>query len=75
MALVKELGNPIITTSAKCGDDDFFDASLLHDYYKGQLDIVIDGGPVPAKPSSVISLMHDEPEVIREGQGDVSIFV
>ncbi|MEW5733366.1 MAG: L-threonylcarbamoyladenylate synthase [Thermodesulfobacteriota bacterium] len=75
MALVRELGNPIITTSAATPEgQDFFDPSLLHDHFKGQLDMVIDGGPVAGKPSSVISLIGDEPEIIREGLGDVSLF-
>lgn len=75
IALVQELGNPVITTSAKTpGGEDFFDASLLHDHYGNQIDLVIDGGPVPGQPSSVVSLIGDEPEVFREGQGDVSLF-
>ena len=75
LALVKELGNPIITTSAQTQDGkDFMDSSLLHDYFAGQLDCVIDGGPVPGEPSSVISLIDDTPEVIRKGLGDVSSF-
>lgn len=75
MDLVEELGNPIITTSAKTRDDIIFDdPSLIHDYFKSNIDLVIDGGMVPGKPSSVISMINDEPEVIREGLGDVSIF-
>ncbi len=75
IALVTALGNPIISTSAQTPDGkDFADPSLLHDHYKGQIDLVIDGGPVPGKPSSVISLIGDEPEIIRRGEGDVSIF-
>jgi len=75
LALVEALGNPIISTSAQSADGkDFSDPSLLHDYFKGQIDLVIDGGPVPGKPSSVISLIGDEPEIIRRGEGDVSIF-
>jgi tRNA A37 threonylcarbamoyladenosine synthetase subunit TsaC/SUA5/YrdC len=38
------------------------------------LDIIIDGGPVPGKPSSVISLINDQPEILRVGSGDVSFF-
>ena len=73
--LVQSLGNPIISTSATLPDGSFlFDASLIHDIFKNRLDAVIDGGPVPGKPSSVISLIDDEPEVIREGMGDVSLF-
>jgi len=75
MALVEGMGNPIISTSAKTSANVVFDdPSLIHDHFKSHVDIVIDGGPVPGKPSSVISLINDEPEVIREGLGDVSMF-
>jgi tRNA A37 threonylcarbamoyladenosine synthetase subunit TsaC/SUA5/YrdC len=47
---------------------------LIHDYFGNRVDAVIDGSIVPGQPSSVISLIDDIPEVIREGMGDVSIF-
>ena len=75
LALVNELGNPIITTSATMSDGTIFhDASLIHDFFGNRIDAVIDGSIVPGKPSSVISLINDIPEVIREGMGDVGIF-
>jgi tRNA threonylcarbamoyl adenosine modification protein (Sua5/YciO/YrdC/YwlC family) len=74
--LVKELGNPVITTSATMPDGTIFhDASLIHDYFGSRVDAVIDGSVVPGSPSSVILLINDIPEVIRRGLGDVSIFV
>lgn len=73
IALVKTLGNPIISTSAKDPDGDIFeDPSLLHDYFGNRIELVIDGGPVSGRPSSVISLIDDEPQVLRQGLGDVS---
>ncbi|HDI58838.1 MAG TPA: threonylcarbamoyl-AMP synthase [Desulfobacteraceae bacterium] len=73
IALVKTLGNPIISTSAKDPDGNIFeDPSLLHDYFGNRIDLVIDGGTVPGRPSSVISLIDDRPEIVREGLGDVS---
>ncbi len=73
--LVKNLGNPIISTSAALpGGENTNDPSLIHDYFKNTIDMVIDGGPVPGEPSSVISLYEEEPEVIRKGLGDISIF-
>ncbi len=73
--LVKQLGNPIISTSATTPDGEIFhDPSLLHDYFGNRLDMVIDAGPAPGLPSSVISLIQDIPEIIREGQGDLSGF-
>ena len=75
LALVEALGNPIITTSATSpGGSIFYDPSLIHDFYHPRIDVVIDGGPVPGFPSSVISLINDVPEVVREGRGDVSVF-
>ena len=76
LTLVEELGNPIINTSATMPDGNILnDASLIHDVFKNRIDVVVDGSIVPGKPSSVISLIHDEPEVLREGRGDVSLFV
>ena len=75
LELVKMLGNPIITTSATMPDDtNFFDPSLIHDFFHPRIDVVIDGGPIPGHPSSVISLINDMPEVIRKGRGDITVF-
>jgi len=73
-ALVEGLGNPVISTSATLPDGEVFhDASLIHDHFGSRLDAVIDGGPVAGRPSSVVSLEDDLPEIIREGLGDVSL--
>jgi len=75
LELVETLGNPIITTSATMPDGtNFFDPSFIHDFFHPRIDVVIDGGPVPGHPSSVISLINDMPEVIRKGRGDITVF-
>jgi len=75
LALVRDLGNPILTTSATRSDGTVFnDASLIHDHFGPRIDAVIDSGPVPGEPSSVISLIDDDPVVIRRGAGDVGSF-
>ncbi len=76
LALVEELGNPIITTSATMPDGSILhDPSLIHDFFQSRIDFVIDGGtPIPGQPSSIISLINDMPEIIRKGLGDVSAF-
>jgi tRNA threonylcarbamoyl adenosine modification protein (Sua5/YciO/YrdC/YwlC family) len=75
LALVRELGHPIITTSAATAEgESFHDASLIHDHFGKQVDAVIDGSTVSGEPSSVISLIGDTPEIIRRGAGDVSLF-
>lgn len=73
--LVKELGNPIISTSATAEDGTvFYDPSFIQDHFGKRIDMVIDGGPAPGKPSSVISLIGDEPVILREGMGDLEVF-
>ena len=75
LGLVEKLENPIITTSVTLPDGTILnEASLIHDVFRNRIDMVIDGSIVPGKPSSVISLINDAPEVLREGMGDVSIF-
>ena len=75
LALVNELENPLLTTSATMPDGTIFhDASLIHDFFGNRVDAVVDGSIVPGQPSSVISLIDDIPEVIRKGIGDVSLF-
>ncbi len=73
--LIKELGNPIISTSATKPDGTALnDPSLINDYFGNRIEIVIDGGSTPGEPSSIISLIDDVPEILRSGLGDVSLF-
>ncbi len=75
-ALIHDLGNPVISTSATTADGEILtEAWMIEDEFSHLIDIVVEGGDVPNQPSSVISLFDDEPEVIREGAGDVSIFL
>ena len=75
IALVSEVGNPILSSSVRLPDDQLLDDPReIGDLYSGQVDLVVDGGVFMPQPSSVISLLHDEPTVIRVGKGDVSAF-
>jgi tRNA threonylcarbamoyl adenosine modification protein (Sua5/YciO/YrdC/YwlC family) len=76
VAMVRELGNPILSTTATDPVGAILESPVEIEERLGHaLDLIIDGGPVPSRPSSVVSLIDDEPEIIREGQGDVSIFL
>jgi tRNA threonylcarbamoyl adenosine modification protein (Sua5/YciO/YrdC/YwlC family) len=76
LAIVEELGHPIISTSATDPEtgEVLHSPQEIRDVLGHALDLIIDGGIVSGKPSSVISLIDDAPEVIREGSGDVSVF-
>jgi tRNA threonylcarbamoyl adenosine modification protein (Sua5/YciO/YrdC/YwlC family) len=74
--IVKELGNPILTTSVKDEQSEgehLTDPSLIYDQYEKLVDLVIDGGFGGIEPSTVIDCTTDNFEVIREGLGDVSL--
>jgi tRNA threonylcarbamoyl adenosine modification protein (Sua5/YciO/YrdC/YwlC family) len=67
--IVGTFGRPIISTSA--GYDD---PESIVEAYGPNLDLIVDGGVLSQSPSSVVSLIDDVPEIIREGKGDVSVF-
>ena len=76
LAIVKELGNPIISTSIKDEDEIIeytTDPELILEKWDKLVDIVIDGGYGGNIPSTVINLCGDEPELIREGKGSLEI--
>lgn len=75
-ALVTELGNPILSSSVRLPDDQLLsDPREIERIFKGQVELVIDGGMFMPAPSSVISLVEGAPVVIREGKGDVTPFL
>lgn len=76
LALVKTLGNPIISTSVGLsGGEVFSDPSLIEETFGPQIDVTIDGGLLTSQPSTIISLIDDEVEVIREGLGEFRQFL
>jgi tRNA threonylcarbamoyl adenosine modification protein (Sua5/YciO/YrdC/YwlC family) len=74
-ALVAELGNPILSSSVRMPDEQLLDDPReIDNMYKGQVDLVVDGGVFLPEPSSIISLLEDAPQVLRTGKGDVTPF-
>jgi tRNA threonylcarbamoyl adenosine modification protein (Sua5/YciO/YrdC/YwlC family) len=73
LAIVKELGTPIVTTSANLSGEDPIGNPWQVEADLGKLlDVVVDGGELTADVSSVVSLIGDVPEVLRKGVGDVA---
>jgi tRNA threonylcarbamoyl adenosine modification protein (Sua5/YciO/YrdC/YwlC family) len=76
-ALVRALGNPIVSTSIRDEDDVLeytTDPELIHEKWGNLVDVVIDGGYGDNVASTVIDLSGPEPVVLREGKGDLLIF-
>ena len=70
--IVRELGNPILSTSIHDEDEILeysTDPDLIHEKYKEIADIVVDGGYGEFIPSTIVDCTGDEITIIREGKG------
>jgi tRNA threonylcarbamoyl adenosine modification protein (Sua5/YciO/YrdC/YwlC family) len=73
--LIASLGNPILTTSAILDEDQpLSEAYEFEELLGNVVDVVIDGGMVYPDPSTVIDFSGDEPAILRQGKGDISLF-
>ena len=75
-AIVKQLGNPIISTSIHDEDDVLeytTDPELIFEKWQHLVDGVIDGGFGDNHASTIIDLTKAEPTIIREGKGSLEI--
>jgi tRNA threonylcarbamoyl adenosine modification protein (Sua5/YciO/YrdC/YwlC family) len=75
-SIVQALGNPIVSTSVH--DDDAIidyttDPELIAEKWGNRVDLVIDGGMGGLEPSTIISCVNDEIEVLRQGKGSIAI--
>lgn len=61
---------PIINTSARIsGDEVLTDPRHIEKKFKGTIDVIIDGGIIVSEPSTIIRLVNDEAEILRQGKG------
>lgn len=78
LEIVKQLGNPIMSTSVH-DDDDIIeyttDPELIHEKYKDIVDIVIAGGYGNNEASTVVDCSEGEFEILRQGLGVLEEFL
>jgi tRNA threonylcarbamoyl adenosine modification protein (Sua5/YciO/YrdC/YwlC family) len=70
LALLKELGNPIVSTTASWEGEPLNDPSDIADRY-GALDLFLDAGWGGLEPSTVLDVSSGGVEVMRVGAGPV----
>lgn len=76
--IVKELGNPIVSTSVKDNDKVIeynTDPEEIYQNFKKKVDLVISGGYAESTPSTIIKCIDGLPKILREGKGDISLFL
>ncbi|GIU29542.1 L-threonylcarbamoyladenylate synthase [Shewanella sp. MBTL60-007] len=77
LALLEALGEPLMSTSLILPGQEFTESDPEHirDILEHQVDLIIHGGYLGEKPTTVIDLSDGDIEVIREGVGDVTPFL
>lgn len=71
-ALAAGVGRPLVTTSATDGEGEpLIDARDIKDALGHGLDLILDGGVRLMEPSTVVSLIDDQLEVLRQGKGQL----
>lgn len=77
LALLEALGEPLMSTSLILPGQEFTESDPEHirDILEHQVDLIIHGGYLGEKPTTVVDLSDDTIEVIREGAGDLTPFL
>lgn len=70
LAIAAKLGRPIVTTSATNLEGTVLtDAADIKEHLGSRLDLILDGGVQPNEPSTIVSLIGDQIEILRQGKG------
>jgi tRNA threonylcarbamoyl adenosine modification protein (Sua5/YciO/YrdC/YwlC family) len=73
LALVSGLGHPVLSTSVTLEDGTLLnEPDEIVGYFNNRVEMIIDAGPLHTGPSTVIDLTGEQPEILREGSGDVA---
>ncbi len=73
-AICAELGFPLLSTSLKSLEDlsnYYINPDTIHEEFSSLVDMVVDGGFGNIIPSTVVDCTTGEPEIIREGSGEL----
>jgi tRNA threonylcarbamoyl adenosine modification protein (Sua5/YciO/YrdC/YwlC family) len=75
-ALLDELQQPLLGTTLILPNEDqpLTDPDEIREGLGRQVELVIDGGACSLEPTTVIDLTGSEPELVRQGRGDVGLF-
>lgn len=66
LELFQHFDKPLLNTAAKLSDaDELTEPDELWEKFKASVDLMIDCGEIPLAPTNIISLIHNDIEVIR----------
>ena len=72
--IVDQLGLPILSTSVPAGPNEILnDPYEIERRFGDKLDLILNGGILVSKPSTVVDLTNHKPVIIRKGAGDTAL--
>lgn len=76
LALLEELGEPLIGTTLQLPDDEHMlsDPEEVRDRLGKQIELIIDGGAGTLEPTTIVDLTGPDAVLVREGRGDPAAF-
>lgn len=76
-ALLEELKQPLLGTTLILpgSEQPLNDPEEIREQLEKQIELVIDGGSCSLLPTTVVDLSGNAPEILRQGRGDVALFI
>lgn len=76
IALLKALGEPMLSCSLMLPDSEMteYNPEEIRDKLENKVDLIIHGGYLGEKPTTVVDLSQDTPEILRHGSGETTPF-
>lgn len=76
-ALLGALDQPILSSTLLLPGDPWpmNDPGHIREVLEHEVDLVIDGGPCPLEPTTVLDLAGDVPKLLRQGRGDAEPYL
>ena len=74
--IVEVLGNPLAVTSLHHEDEIqeyFIDPYAIYENHDGDFDLIIDGGPGNLLASTIVDCTGNEPQIVRQGSGEIDL--
>lgn len=75
-AILKALGEPIMSTTLIMPGKELPESEpeIIRELLEKQVDVIIDGGQCGFEPTTVIDMISEPPQILRQGKGPSEIF-
>jgi tRNA threonylcarbamoyl adenosine modification protein (Sua5/YciO/YrdC/YwlC family) len=74
--LVRELGHPILNASVTTENEEIIqDPDSITQHFEKRVDVILEDGHCGSQLSTILDLTDEQPVIVREGAGDISMLI